>query len=84
MFSPLIGQFFDTIIAHQLIKSGYIDSKKSMSWKVLENCFDPLNTTRAQHLTWALCFEVIRLDFYLTIIPRARVGYEMIDSQRGA
>ena len=22
--------------------------------------------------------------FYLTIIPRARVGYEMIDSQRGA
>ena len=22
--------------------------------------------------------------WYLTIIPRARVGYEMIDSQRGA
>ena len=22
--------------------------------------------------------------FYLTIIPQARVGYEMIDSQRGA
>ena len=27
------------------------------------------------------CFS---LGHYLTIIPRARVGYEMIDSQRGA
>ena len=26
----------------------------------------------------------ISLLYYLTIIPRARVGYEMIDSQRGA
>ena len=24
------------------------------------------------------------IEVYLTIIPRARVGYEMIDSQRGA
>ena len=23
-------------------------------------------------------------ELYLTIIPRARVGYEMVDSQRGA
>ena len=40
------------------------------------------------------CFIILRGNFatradlkigkYLTIIPRARVGYEMIDSQRGA
>ena len=28
--------------------------------------------------------EVLERLIYLTIIPRARVGYEMIDSQRGA
>ena len=28
--------------------------------------------------------NIIIIDVYLTIIPRARVGYEMIDSQRGA
>ena len=27
---------------------------------------------------------VLKIGEYLTIIPRARVGYEMIDSQRGA
>ena len=28
-------------------------------------------------------FSMVGID-YLTIIPRGRVGYEMIDSQRGA
>ena len=27
---------------------------------------------------------VLQTEEYLTIIPRARVGYEMIDKQRGA
>ena len=27
---------------------------------------------------------VLKIGVYLTIIPRVRVGYEMIDSQRGA
>ena len=27
---------------------------------------------------------VLKIEEYFTIIPRARVGYEMIDSQRGA
>ena len=27
---------------------------------------------------------VLKIGEYLTMIPRARVGYEMIDSQRGA
>ena len=27
---------------------------------------------------------VLKIGEYLTIIPRARVGYEMVDSQRGA
>ena len=27
---------------------------------------------------------IIIVQFYLTIIPRGRVGYEIIDSQRGA
>ena len=29
-------------------------------------------------------YPFLRPSVYLTIIPRARVGYEMIDSQRGA
>ena len=35
---------------------------------------------------WQLVLDgVVDMDVdYLTIIPRGRVGYEMIDSQRGA
>ena len=30
------------------------------------------------------CDGIVRVEYnYLTIIPRARVGYEMVDSQRG-
>ena len=28
--------------------------------------------------------QLISIYIYLTIIPRGRVGYEMMDSQRGA
>ena len=35
-------------------------------------------------LLWARIVSVPEQPDYLTIIPRGRVGYEMIDSQRGA
>ena len=35
-------------------------------------------------LLWARIVSVPKQPDYLTIIPRGRVGYEMIDSQRGA
>ena len=31
-----------------------------------------------------LCYITCYVTLYLTIIPRGHVGYEMIDSQRGA
>ena len=37
-------------------------------------------TLRQQYILVMQRFRVV----YLTIIPRARVGYEMVDSQRGA
>jgi len=33
--SAMIGQFFDTMIVHQPIQSGYTDPQKSTFWKVL-------------------------------------------------
>ena len=35
-------------------------------------------------LSLCFVFQLYNLCLYLTIIPRGRVGYEMIDSQRGA
>ena len=32
--SPIVGQFFDTMIAHQAIKSGYNDPRKSKCRKL--------------------------------------------------
>ena len=46
-----------------------------------------LGSNDLQKLTWAggrETLNVILLIQYLTIIPQARVGYEMVDSQRGA
>ena len=42
--SPVIGQFFDTMIEHQLIKSGNNNPSKSTSWKVLETALSHLKT----------------------------------------
>ena len=36
-----------------------------------------------EHMNF-LTHLIITEQLYLTIIPRGRVGYEMIDSQRGA
>ena len=46
MYSPVIGQFFDTMIVTSilLIKSGYNDTSKSKSWNVLETVLSHLNT----------------------------------------
>ena len=33
--SPVIGQYFDTMIVHEVIKSGIKEPSKSTSWKVL-------------------------------------------------
>ena len=41
--SPVIGQFFDTILSHQLIKSAYNDTSKSKSLNVLETVLSHLN-----------------------------------------
>ena len=35
-------------------------------------------------MLYNICHVMLYIMLYLTIIPRRRVGYEMIDSQRGA
>ena len=40
--SPVIGQFFDTMIAHRVITSGKNDTSKSTSWKLLETVLSHL------------------------------------------
>ena len=42
------------------------------------------NMTFSHIWSWILDHYVTIIYIYLTIIPRARVGYEVIDSQRGA
>ena len=43
--SPMIGQFFDTMIAASFkIKCGYNDTSKSKSWDVLENVLSHLKS----------------------------------------
>ena len=40
--SPVIGQFYDTMIVASMIKSGYNDTSKSKSWNLLETVsFEP-------------------------------------------
>ena len=41
-----------------------------------------VRTGRILLLSWLLSYKITMV--YLTIIPRAYIGYEMIDSQRGA
>ena len=42
-YSPMIGQFFDTMnVVSILIRSGYNDTSKSKSWKVLETVLSHL------------------------------------------
>ena len=36
------------------------------------------------YTTYVMSFNMCYVTLYLTIIPRGRVEYEMIDSQRGA
>ena len=48
---------------------------------------DPPQGLQVRHfIIWPRLFKewIALSSVYLTIIPRARVGYEMIDSQRGA
>ena len=45
MCSPVIGQFFDTMIVAQLIKSAYNDTSKSKSLNVLETVLSHLKGT---------------------------------------
>ena len=45
MCSPVIGQFFDTMIVAQLINSAYNDTSKSKSLNVLETVLSHLNLT---------------------------------------
>ena len=48
--SPVIGQFFDTMIVASilLIKSGNCDPSKSTSWKVLETVLSHLKNSKLQ------------------------------------
>ena len=45
MCSPVIGQFFDTMIVAQLIKSAYNDTSKSKSLNVLETVLSHLKVS---------------------------------------
>ena len=40
--SPVLEQFFDTMIVASMIKSGYNDTSKSKSWNVLETVLSHL------------------------------------------
>ena len=50
--SPVLGNFLIPRLQHQLIKSGYNDTSKSKSWKVLETILSPLKA--ALHIGWQL------------------------------
>ena len=45
-YSPVIGQFFDTMIVHHLTKSGNYHPSKSTSWKVLETVLSHLRQSQ--------------------------------------
>ena len=61
--SPMIGQFFDTMISSSPIQSGYNDPSNSKSWKVLETVSSHLKTaefTKQLKLSWGLILEVYK------------------------
>ena len=60
----------EQIMSKEKYPSIFLPQMETIVFIILQNSF----ATRA----------VLKIEEYLTIIPRARVGYEKIDSQRGA